>query len=43
MQKGLKEGLYIKQIAREVRYEENLDNNDSRAYYGVMWRQFVWK
>lgn len=38
VQKGLKEGLYIKQIAREVKYEEILDDNDSRAYYGVMWR-----
>ncbi len=38
VQKELKEDLYNKTDYLKVKYEENLDNNDSRAYYGVMWR-----
>lgn len=38
MQKELKEDLYNKTDYLKVKYEEILDNNDSRAYYGVMWR-----
>jgi hypothetical protein len=38
VQKELKEDLYNKTDYFKVKYEEILDNNDSRAYYGVMWR-----
>lgn len=38
VQKELKEDLYNKTDDLKVKYEEILDNNDSRAYYGVMWR-----
>lgn len=38
MQKELKEGTYNRTDYLKVKYEENLDSNDSRAYYGVMWR-----
>ena len=38
VQKELKEELYNRTDYLKVKYEENLDNNDSRAYYGVMWR-----
>ena len=38
VQKELKEELYNRTDYFKVKYEENLDNNDSRAYYGVMWR-----
>jgi len=38
VQKELKEESYNRTDYLKVKYEENLDNNDSRAYYGVMWR-----
>lgn len=38
MQKELKEESYNRTDFFKVKYEEILDNNDSRAYYGVMWR-----
>lgn len=38
MQKELKEESYNKTDCLKVKYEENLDSNDSGAYYGVMWR-----
>lgn len=41
MQKELKEESYNKTDYLKVKCEENLDNNNSRAYCGVMWWQFV--
>lgn len=38
MQKELKEETYNRTDDLKVKYEENLDSNDSGAYYGVMWR-----
>lgn len=38
MQKELKEETYNRTDDLKVKYEGILDNNDSRAYYGVMWR-----
>lgn len=38
MQKELKEETYNRTDYLKVKYEGILDNNDSRAYYGVMWR-----
>ena len=38
MQKELEEESYNKTDYLKVKYEGILDNNDSRAYYGVMWR-----
>ena len=38
MQKELKEETYNRTDYLKVEYEEILDNNDSRAYYDVMWR-----
>lgn len=38
VQKELKEDLYNKTDYFKVKYEEILADNDSRAYYGVMWR-----
>ena len=38
MQKELKEETYNRTDYLKVEYEENLDSNDSGAYYGVMWR-----
>ena len=38
VQKELKEESYNRTDYLKVKYEENLDNNDSRAYSGVMWR-----
>ena len=38
MQKELKEESYNRTDIFKDKYEEILDNNDSRAYYDVMWR-----